>query len=162
MNTIKKAYSYLFGTKQTDEVTGTEDVKHVTEITKKRKKRVKTQARKLKERINKKKKKRQQRNEKRLQYNTENNINFGYESPPEYVLDETTNEDTYYSAKQEAAENYKNKVIHKTDMTVKEFYRELEEKEGKREPESAPESVPESETESAPESETESETSDSQ
>ena len=162
MNTIKKAYTYLFGKK----VTGTEDVKHVTETNKMRKKRVKTEARKLKERIKKKQKKRQKRNEKRIQYNRENNINFGYESPPEYVLDETTNEDTYYSAKQEAAENYKNKVIHKTDMTAKEFYRELEEKEDKREPESAPESepesAPESETESAPESETESETSESQ
>ena len=63
------------------------------------------------------------------QYNKENNINFGYESPPEYVLDETTNEETYYSAKQEAAENYKNKVIHKTNMTAKEFYKELEQKE---------------------------------
>ena len=28
----------------------------------------------------------------------------------------------------------KNKVIHKTDMTVKEFYRELEEKEGRENP----------------------------
>ena len=56
MNTIKQAYSYLFGKKQADEVTGTEDVKHVTEITKKRKKRVKTEARKLKEKINKKRK----------------------------------------------------------------------------------------------------------
>ena len=139
MDTIKKAYSYLFGKKQTDEATGTEDVKHVAE-TKKRKKRVKTEARKLKEKIKKKQKKRQIRNEKRLQYNRENNIRFGYESPPEYILDETTNEDSYYSAKQEAAENYKNKVIHKTDMTVKEFYRELEEKEGKREPESDSES----------------------
>ena len=139
MNTIKKAYSYLFRKKQTDEATGTEDVKHVAE-TKKRKKRVKTEARKLKERIKKKQKKRQLRNEKRLQYNRENNIKFGYESPPEYILDETTNEDSYYSAKQEAAENYKNKVIHKTDMTVKEFYKELEEKEGKREPESDSES----------------------
>ena len=108
MNTIKKAYSYLFGKK----VTGTEDVKHVTE-TKKRKKRVKTDARKLKERINKKKKKRQQRNDRRIQYNLENNIKFGYESPPEYILDETTNEDTYYSAKQQAAENYKNKLCTK-------------------------------------------------
>lgn len=134
MNTIKKAYSYLFGKKQTDEATGTEDVKHVAE-TKKRKKRVKTEARKLKEKIKKKQKRRQLRNEKRRQYNRENNINFGYESPPEYILDETTNEDTYYSAKQEAANNYKNKVIHKTDMTTKEFYKELEEKEGKREPE---------------------------
>ena len=139
MNTIKKAYSYLFGKKQMNEVTGTEDVKHITE-TKKRKKRVKTEARKLKERIKKKQKKRQIRNEKRLQYNRENNIKFGYESPPEYILDETTNEDTYYSTKQEAAENYKNKVMHKTDMTAKEFYKELEEKEGKREPESESES----------------------
>ena len=136
MNSIKKAYSYLFG----KNVTGTEDVKHVTETKKKRKKRVKTEARKLKEKINKKKKKRQQRNDKRIQYNRENNINFGYESPPEYILDETTNEDTYYSAKQQAAENYKNKVIHKTDMTAKEFYKELEEKEGKRESESESES----------------------
>ena len=161
MNTIKKAYSYLFGKR----VTGTEDVKHVTETKKKRKKRVKTDARKLKEKINKKKKKRQQRNEKRIQYNRENNINFGYESPPEYILDETTNEDTYYSAKQQAAENYKNKVIHKTDMTAKEFYRELEEKEekeGKREPESESESESESETESETESESESESSKSQ
>ena len=139
MDTIKKAYTYLFGKKQTDEATGTEDVKHVTE-TKKRKKRVKTEARKLKDKIKKKQKKRQLRNEKRLQYNRENNIKFGYESPPEYILDETTNEDTYYSAKQEAAENYKNKVMHKTDMTAKEFYKELEEKEGKREPESETES----------------------
>lgn len=129
MNTIKKAYSYLFGKK----VTGTEDVKHVTKTTKTHKKRVKTEARKLKERIKKKQIKRQLRNEKRIQYNRENNIRFGYESPPEYILDETTNEDTYYSVKQEAAENYKNKVIHKTDMTAKEFYRELEEKEGKKE-----------------------------
>ena len=150
MNIIKKTYSYLFGTKQTDEKTGKEDIKHVTEITKKRKKRVKTEARKLKERINKKKKKRQHRNEKRIQYNIENNIKFGYESPPEYVLDETTNEDTYYSTKQQAAENYKNKVIHKTNMTTKEFYRELEEKEEKIE------------SESESQSETESETSDSQ
>jgi CRISPR/Cas system-associated endonuclease/helicase Cas3 len=89
---------------------------------------VKTEARKLKERIKKKQKKRQLRNKKRIQYNRENNITFGYESPPEYTLDETTNEDTYYSSKQEAAENYKNKVIRKTDMTAKEFYRELEEK----------------------------------
>ena len=154
MNTIKKAYSYLFGKK----VTGTEDVKHVTETTKTRKKRVKTEARKLKERIKKKQKKRQQRNEKRIQYNRENNIKFGYESPPEYILDETTNEDTYYSAKQEAAENYKNKVIHKTDMTAKEFYRELEEKEGKKEEKGNTESESESETES----ETESESSESQ
>ena len=139
MNTIKKAYAYLFGKKQTDEVTGTEDVKLVAE-TKKCKKRVKTEARKLKERIKKKQKKRQLRNKKKLQYNRENNIKFGYESPPEYVLDETTNEDTYYSAKQEAAENYKNKVIHKTDMTAKEFYRELEEKEGKIKLESETES----------------------
>ena len=158
MNIIKKTYSYLFGTKQTDEKTGTEDIKHVTEITKKRKKRVKTEARKLKERIKKKQKKRQQRNEKRIQYNRENNIKFGYESPPEYILDETTNEDTYYSAKQEAAENYKNKVIHKTDMTAKEFYRELEEKEGKKEEKGNTESESESETES----ETESESSESQ
>ena len=140
MDTIKKAYYHFFGKKGTEEVTGTEDVKHVEEITKKRKKRVKTEARKLKERIKKKQKKRQLRNERRLQYNRENNIKFGYESPPEYILDETTNEDTYYSAKQEAAENYKNKVIYKTDMTVKEFYKELEEKEGKREPESETES----------------------
>lgn len=125
MDTIKKIYSHLFG----KNITGTEDVKHVAEITKKRKKRVKTEARKSKERINKKKKKRQQRNEKRIQYNKENNINFGYESPPEYVLDETTNEEAYYSAKQEAAENYKNKVIHKTNMTAKEFYKELDQKE---------------------------------
>ena len=121
MNTIKKAYSYLFGEK----VTRTENV---SESTTPRKKRVKTEARKLKERIKKKQKKRQLRNKKRIQYNRENNITFGYESPPEYTLDETTNEDTYYSSKQEAAENYKNKVIRKTHMTAKEFYRELEEK----------------------------------
>ncbi len=42
------------------------------------KKRVKTDARKLKEKINKKKKKRQQRNEKRIQYNRENNITCLY------------------------------------------------------------------------------------
>ena len=147
MNTIKKAYSYLFGKKQTDEPTGTEDVKHVAE-TKKRKKRVKTEARKLKERIKKKQKKRQLRNEKRLQYNRENNIKFGYESPPEYILDETTNEDTYYSTKQEAAENYKNKVMHKTDMTAKEFYKELEEKEDKKEEKDNTENETESDTES--------------
>ena len=73
---------------------------------------------------------------------------------------ETTNEDTYYSAKQEAAENYKNKVIHKTDMTAKEFYRELEEKEGKKEEKGDTKS--ESESESETESETESESNESQ
>ena len=125
MDTIKKIYSHLFG----KNATGTEDVEYVTEIIKKRKKRVKSETRKLKERINKKKKKRQQRNEKRIQYNKENNINFGYESPTEYVLDETTNEDSYYSIKRQAAENYKNKIIHKTNMTTKEFYKELEQKE---------------------------------
>ena len=125
MDTIKKIYYHLFG----KNVTGTEDVEYVTEIITKRKKRVKSETRKLKERINKKKKKRQQRNEKRIQYNKENNINFGYESSTEYVLDETTNEDSYYSIKRQAAENYKNKIIHKTNMTTKEFYKELEQKE---------------------------------
>lgn len=122
MDSVKKIISYLF---ETSENNGVEDVEHVEEI--KKKKRTKTPARKLKDKINRKRKKRQIRNEKRIQSNIENNNKFGYDSPPEYVIDESTNEEIYYSTKQQAAETYKNKIIHKTNMTVNEFYKELEE-----------------------------------
>jgi hypothetical protein len=126
MENIKNAYAYIFGKKEV--ITGTEDVAHIEQMTKTRKKRTKTFARKSKERRNKKKKKRQLKNEKRLQYNIENNIQFGYECPPEYIIDDFTNEDIYYSTKHQAAETYKNKIIRKTNMTTREFYKELEDK----------------------------------
>ena len=121
MNSFKRVISYLFNKQEN---MGTEDVEHVEKI--KKKKRTKTPARKLKDKINRKKKKRQIRNKKRIQSNIENNNKFGYESPPDYITDDITNEDMYYSSKQQGAETYKNKIIHKTNMTTKEFYKELE------------------------------------
>ena len=84
MQALKKIISYFYNTKDTkDTKTETE-----TEIEKKtKKKRTKTPARKLKDKINKKRKKRRLRDKQRRQYNLENNIKFGYDSPPEYDID---------------------------------------------------------------------------
>ena len=127
MNTLKNIYTFVMN-KVNQNNNGVEDVTHMKKTKKTKKPRKKTEARKLKDKIIKKQKRRKKIHEERRKYNLENNIQIGYESPPEYIIDETTSEDIYYSAKQKAANTYKNNVIHKTGMDVKQFYKEQENK----------------------------------
>ena len=71
---MKKIYAYMVGKNRDKD--GTEDVSYVEEK-KSKKKRTKTAARKIKDKILKKKKKRQLRNERRIKYNMDHNIKFG-------------------------------------------------------------------------------------
>ena len=111
MQAFKNIISYFYNTKDT------KDTKTETETEKKtKKKRTKTPARKLKDKINKKRKKRRLRDKQRRQYNLENNIKFGYDSPPEYDIDTITHEDIYYMTKQQSAITYKN--MHKYEKNI--------------------------------------------
>ena len=106
MQTLKNIVSYFYNTKDTK-----------TETEKKtKKKRTKTPARKLKDKINRKRKKRRLRDKQRRQYNLENNIKFGYDSPPEYEIDTRTHEDIYHMTKQQAAITYSN--MHKYEKNI--------------------------------------------
>ena len=105
MQTIKKIVSYFYNTEE--QQTDSTETKTKSDIANtKKKKRKKTYARKLKDKIIKKRKKRNLRNKQRCQDNIKNNIKFGYESPPEYSIDKRTHEDIYYLTKKQGALKY--------------------------------------------------------
>jgi hypothetical protein len=112
MQYFNNIYSYL--TNNGKDANNGKDGDNLEDLTFiKPKKRVKTAARKLKDRINRKiKNKRIARNKKkeeRLQYMRENNIQFGYEDPV-HIVNGRTNEDDYYVTKQQGAIHYTNKT----------------------------------------------------
>jgi hypothetical protein len=104
MQTIKKIVSYFYNTEEQKSDITEEQKSDITNT--KNKKRKKTYARKLKDKINKKRKKRHLRNKQRCQDNIKNNIKFGYESPPEYPIDKRTHEDIYNLTKKQGALKY--------------------------------------------------------